>query len=69
MSADELRARVTLSDAELKAIEKVVANMGLGLGMDVSQWCAYRETVPANFRLRLPYGMRMPEENARPSRS
>jgi hypothetical protein len=43
--------------------------MGLGLGMDVSQWCAYRETVPANFRLRLPYGMRMPEENARPSRS
>lgn len=66
MSADEVRERASLNPVELRKLTAVLARMGLAFNSDVEQWRAYRKTVDPDFRLMVPYGMRLPQDTGRP---
>jgi len=61
----ELIESAKLSSRELNKVKVVLSRMGLALGMDVSAWKAYRETVPPDFRLDVPAGIRLPKETGK----
>lgn len=65
-TADEVMARTALTPAEMHKLTTVLSRMGLAFGMDVSHWRRYRETVAPDFRLRVPYQTKLPQETRSP---
>lgn len=60
-SPAELEAQCGFSKADMVQLQRVLKKMGLGLASDTSVWQAYRQTVPENFTLMLPYQMERPK--------
>lgn len=66
LSPEVAADRCDLSSAMMCKLVKILNELGLSLGSDVSRWRDYRATVPADFRLTLPYQSRLPRAGGRP---
>jgi hypothetical protein len=60
LPAHEVAQRASLSPRERHRLERVIRGFGLHFEADVDAWRAYRATMPANFRLIVPYQTRLP---------
>lgn len=59
-SETELAQQTGLTFDELQRLAAALSGLGLQLGSDNQRWREYRMTVPPEFRLRPPYGRRLP---------
>lgn len=66
LTEEQLHDRVPLTAREFAGLRRVVAGLGLSFGADVASWRSYRQTVDADFRLKLPFGMRLPADTRNP---
>ncbi len=65
-NSEEVAKRANLSSQELRRLTGVLERMGLHFATDVSRWREYRGTVDEQFRLRVPYGIKLPQGSRSP---